>query len=214
MSSNLLVLGLTIALEPLPVIAFIAVLSSAKAVRNGAAFILGWVVCLVAVIALAVAVGGGKPLKPSSAPSTAASVVTLVLGLALLGYGIYRRARPSTKAPSEPGWMKKLDTMSAPSAAVLGVLLQPWALVAAGGLTILHEDLSQTTSVLLVVAFVLLSTSVLLTMQGLMMKDPEATKDRLDRLKAWIERHREPVIVVLSIVAGAYLAVTAALNIW
>ena len=48
---NLVLIGLVITLEPLPLTAFILILSSKGGVRKGAAFIFGWLLSLAIVIA-------------------------------------------------------------------------------------------------------------------------------------------------------------------
>ncbi len=63
---DLLLIGLAITLEPFPLTAFILILSAEKGTRKGLAFILGWLACLVVVIAAVVLVTGGKP--PSRRP--------------------------------------------------------------------------------------------------------------------------------------------------
>ena len=62
---NLVLIGLVITLEPLPLTAFILILSSKGGVRKGAAFIFGWLLSLAIVIAFTVLVTG--PRKPSTA---------------------------------------------------------------------------------------------------------------------------------------------------
>ena len=68
---NLVLIGLVITLEPLPLTAFILILSSKGGVRKGAAFIFGWLLSLAIVIAFTVLVTGNNPPKPSTAPSLA-----------------------------------------------------------------------------------------------------------------------------------------------
>jgi hypothetical protein len=69
MVADLLLIGLGITLEPFPLTAFILLLSAEKGTRKGLAFILGWLACLVVVIAAVVLVTGGKPPAPNTAPS-------------------------------------------------------------------------------------------------------------------------------------------------
>ena len=64
---NLLLIGLAITLEPFPLTAFILVLTAEKGIWKGLAFILGWVACLVVVIA-AVDRGGQGTTRPSRRP--------------------------------------------------------------------------------------------------------------------------------------------------
>src|SRR5690348_2062980 len=84
---DLIIIGLAIALEPLTLVAFILILSAEKGTRKGLAFILGWMACLVAVIAAILLVTGGKPPAPHTAPSTAALVVKAFLGAVLIWVG-------------------------------------------------------------------------------------------------------------------------------
>ena len=69
---NLVLIGLAITLEPIPLTAFILVLASKGGVRKGAAFIFGWLLSLAIVIAFTVLVTDNKPPKPNTAPSLAA----------------------------------------------------------------------------------------------------------------------------------------------
>jgi hypothetical protein len=85
---DLAIIGLAITLEPLTIVAFILILAAEKGTRKGLAFILGWLACLVAVIAAVVLVTGGEPPQPRTAPSTAA--LALIIGCWLLGNSIYR----------------------------------------------------------------------------------------------------------------------------
>ena len=66
---DLLLIGLGITLEPFPLTAFILVLSARKGIWKGLAFILGWLACLVAVIAAVILATGNHPPRPQTAPS-------------------------------------------------------------------------------------------------------------------------------------------------
>ena len=211
---DLLVLAVTIALEPLPIIGFILVLSTPRGPRNGLGFIGGWLVCLAGIVIAAAALGGNAPLKSGSAPSTAASAVTIALGLGLGAFAVWKQLHPRTGPPKEPGWAKKLDQIGPGGAAVIGVLLQPWALVAAGGVRVLQQGLSQTDSILAAVVFALVATSVLAGMEIYALTDPDRARERLGALRAWIDRHRDRAIVILSLLVGIYLVVQGASEIW
>jgi len=171
-------------------------------------------VCLAAIIVAAAALGGGTPLKSGSAPSTAAAAVTIALGLGLGAYAAWKHLHPRTGPPKQPGWAKKLDQIGPGGAAVIGVLLQPWALVAAGGVRVLEQGLSDAGSVLAAVLFALLATSVLAGMEIYALIDPDRARTRLGALRAWIDRHRDRAIVILSLAVGIYLVVKGASEIW
>jgi hypothetical protein len=90
---SLVLIGLAITLEPIPLTAFILILASEGGVRKGAAFMFGWLVSLAIVIAFTVLVTGNNPPKPSTAPSLAALAAKLAIGAGLLVIAIryYRK---------------------------------------------------------------------------------------------------------------------------
>ncbi len=101
---DLLVLGIAIALEPITLVAFILILSSEKGVLKGLAFILGWMACLVAVIAAIVLLTGGKPPEPHTSSSNAALVAKALLGALLIWVGFRRERHRAGPGSRRPGW--------------------------------------------------------------------------------------------------------------
>src|SRR5207253_9067449 len=101
---NLVLIGLVITLEPIPLTAFILVLASNGGVRKGAAFIFGWLLSLAIVIAFTVLVTGNNPPKPSTAPSLAALAAKLAIGVALLVIAVrdYRKLGKPKPPKSRP----------------------------------------------------------------------------------------------------------------
>jgi threonine/homoserine/homoserine lactone efflux protein len=136
-----LLTGLGIALEPFPLTAFILILSADKGTRKGLAFILGWLACLVVVIAAVLLTTSGHPPKPQTAPSTAVLAIKLALGIVLILLAVRKRRRMG-RPRKPPTWMASLDRLSLWSAAGLAVFLQPWTLVAAGAATVAQARLS------------------------------------------------------------------------
>ena len=114
MALDLVVIGLGIALDPLPLTAFLVVLPSKRGVRKGAAFVFGWLVSLAIVVAVTVLATGNNPPKPSTAPSLAALVVKIVLGAVLVWIAVrHIRARSRPKPPKKPPkWQEHVDNMS------------------------------------------------------------------------------------------------------
>jgi len=202
---NLLLIGLGITLEPFPLTAFILLLSAEKGARKGLAFILGWLACLIIVIAAVVITTQGKPPAPNTAPSTAALAVKLALGVALVLYAVRQWRRLGTpKKP--PTWMARLDHVSLWAAAGLAAFLQPWALVAAGAATITQAKLSGPADYLTLVLFVLLATASFLYLELYATFAPVAAAARLQQIRSWLDTHRDQVIIVLSLLLGFWLA--------
>ena len=81
---NLVLIGLAVALDPLPLTAFMIVLPSLRGVRKGAAFVFGWLVSLAIVVTVTVLATGNNPPQPNTAPSLASLAVRLALGAVLV----------------------------------------------------------------------------------------------------------------------------------
>jgi threonine/homoserine/homoserine lactone efflux protein len=131
---NLVLIGLAISLEPIPLTAFILVLASTGGVKKGAAFIFGWLASLAIVIALTVLVTGNNPPRTSTAPSLAALPVKTLIGavLVVIGWRRWRKLGEPKPPKKTPRWQTGIDNMSPWFAMALGPLTQPWGLVAAG----------------------------------------------------------------------------------
>jgi threonine/homoserine/homoserine lactone efflux protein len=202
---DLLLTGLAIALEPFPLAAFILILSSQKGTGKGLAFILGWLACLVVVVTAVVLTTGGHPPKPQTAPSTAVLAVKLTLGLVLILLAVRQRRRMG-RPRKPPTWMASLDRLSLWSAAGLGAFLQPWTLVAAGAATVVQANLSTAGGYVTLMLFCLLGTSSFLYLELYAAFAPAAAGARLDRLRTWLDTHRDQVIIVIFLLLGFWLA--------
>jgi threonine/homoserine/homoserine lactone efflux protein len=204
---DLVILGLAIALEPFPLVAFILILGARHGTRKGLGFILGWLACLVAVLAAVVVLRGPQPPKPDTLPSTAVLVVKIILGVLLLAVAL--RAWRHKGAPrKQPAWTGRLDRLSPWAAAGLGAFLQPWTLVAAGAATVVRADLSHAGDYLALLFFCLLATSSFLVMEVWATLAPQAAAVRLGGVRLWIDGHRDQAIVLVSLVVGLWLAAT------
>ena len=201
---DLVIIGLAITLEPLTLVAFILILSAEQGLRKGLAFILGWMACLAAVIAVVVLVTGGKPPAPETVPSTAALIVKALLGALLIWVGLRQRHRMG-RPRKQPGWMARLDHLSLWAAAGLGIFLQPWTLVAAGAATVVQAKLSTAGDWLALVVFCLLATSTFLAMELYAAFAPAAAGARFVKIQRWIDTHQDQAIVVGALAVGGWL---------
>ena len=201
---DLVIIGLAITLEPVTIVAFSLILGAERGLLKGLTFILGWTACLVVVIAAVLLLTGGKPPRPDTAPSIAALAVRAVIGAVLIWVGLRHRHRAGLPH-KQPGWMTRLDHLSLWAAAGLGAFLQPWSLVAAGAATIVQAELSTVGDWLTLMMFCLLATSSFLVMELYATFAPAAAAVRLKQVQTFIATHQDQVIVVLSLVVGAWL---------
>ena len=208
---SLVLIGLVITLEPIPLTAFILVLASKGGVRKGAAFIFGWLLSLAIVIAFTVLVTDNKPPKPNTAPSLAALAAKLAIGAGLLVIAIrYYRKLGKPKPPKKPPrWQTHIDNMTPWFAIGLAPLTQPWGLVAAGVAVIVEAKLSSWESYLALALFCVIATSSILAMEIYAGFRPQPAQEFLARSRGWIDTHTDQVIVIVSLVLGFWLVATS-----
>ena len=204
---DLILIGLVITLEPIPLTAFILVLASKGGVRKGAAFIFGWLVSLAAVVALTILATGNQPPKPNTGPSLAALAVKILIGVVLVIIAVrqWRRMGKPKKPKKTPKWQTSIDNMSPWFAIALGPLVQPWGLVAAGVAVIVGAKLSSWQSYIGLFLFCLIATITYLVMEIYAGFWPDRTQAFLARTRTWIDTHTDQVIIVVSLILGFYL---------
>ena len=204
---DLVLIGLAIALDPLPLTAFIVVLPSRRGVRKGAAFVFGWLVSLAIVVAITVVATGNNPPKSNTAPSLAALAVKIAIGVVLVGIAIrHIRSRGRPKKPKKPPkWQTHVDTMSPWFALVLAPTLQPWGLIGAGAATVVEAKVSSWQSFLALFGFCVLASASYLAMEIYAVFRPSQSTALLARFRTWIDTHTDQVIIVGSLLLGFWL---------
>jgi hypothetical protein len=204
---NLLLIGLAVTLDPLPLSAFLVVLPSKRGVRKGAAFVFGWLVSLAIVVTATVLATGNNPPQPNTAPSLASLAVRIALGAGLVALAIRdRRRMGKPKKPKKPPkWQAHVDNMSPWFAMVLAPTLQPWALIGAGAATVVEAKLSSWESFLALAGFCLLASASYLAMEIYAGVRPDKSQVLLARFRTWIGTHTQQVIIWGSLVIGLWL---------
>jgi threonine/homoserine/homoserine lactone efflux protein len=157
---DLVLIGLAITLEPLPLTAFLLVLASERGVRKGAAFVFGWFLSLAIVIALTVLATGNQPPKPRTPPSAAVLAIKIAIGAGLLLIALRQRRRMGRpkKPRKTPKWQARIDKMSSWHAVVIAAIVQPWPLVAAAAI-VAEAKLSSAETYISLFLFSLIATS-------------------------------------------------------
>ena len=204
---DLLLIGLVITLEPIPLTAFLLILLSKGGTRKGSAFIFGWLLSLAVVVALTVLVTGNKPPKPNTAPSLAALAVKIAIGVALVLIAVRQRRRMGKPRPPKkpPKWQTGLDNMSPWFAMGLAPLTQPWGLVAAGVAVIVEAKLTSWESSIALFLFCIIATGVYIALEIYAGFRPETAQAFLGSIRSWIDGHKDQVIIVVSLALGLWL---------
>jgi threonine/homoserine/homoserine lactone efflux protein len=205
MLTELIPLALVVALSPLSIIPAVLVLHAPSPRPTGLAFLVGWVVGLAVLTSVFVEVssllGGGR-----GAPPSWASYLRIVVGAALIAFGVYKWL---TRKRSEhsPKWMSSFATITPPRALVTALVLvvvNPKVLFmcAAAGLAIGTEGLSRTGVILGVVYYVVVAASTV----ALPILAYAVSGDRLDeplnRLKDWMEAQHATLVAAILVILG------------
>jgi Sap, sulfolipid-1-addressing protein len=201
--ADLVLIALGIALQPFRLSAFILILSTEGGTKKGLGFVLGWLTCLVLVIALVVLITAGKPVRLRTVPSSAVLIIRLALGIALIVIAAVQW-RHRNRARRAPAWLARLDTMSPWAAAVIAAIMQPWTLVAAAAVTAAAARLSSVGDYLALASFCLLATSSFIVLELYAACAPAAST-QLAALRNWLDTHGNQVIIIVCLVLGVWL---------
>jgi threonine/homoserine/homoserine lactone efflux protein len=204
---NLVLIGLAVTLDPLPLTAFLVVLPSQRGTVKGAAFTFGWLVSLAIVVAITVLATGDNPPKPKTAPTLASLAVKIVIGAILILIAIrHIRARGRPKPPKKPPkWQEHVDGMSPWFAMGLAPALQPWVLISAGAATVVQAKLTGWQSYIALFVYCVLASASYLAMELYAVFKPDQSQAFLARFRTWIDTHTDQVIIVGSLALGVWL---------
>jgi hypothetical protein len=210
--SSLLVLALTAAASPFSLIAFSLVLATDRGPRNGIAFICGWITTVMLVGVAASILGSSvSSTSSSSTPGQWTLALELALGVVLVLVWLRRRLRPAQEktvdkpVKPEPAWQRRIATMGYPGAFVTGGLVQTWPVMIAAMTEIVRADLGTTETLLWAFGFAVATTAGIVTLEVLALRSPGSAAKRLDRLRDYVDNHRNSVINWAYLLGGAWL---------
>jgi len=196
-------LGVAMALQPLPALATVVLLSVQRGIRKAWAFFFGEFLVVFAIGAVTVALQIGTSRQSAG---KAASVVTLVAGIVLLLLGAWfaLRSHRGTNA-KEPSWLARLDQMEPWPAFLLGMFLPTYVIVIAAGAHIVGTHPGTSAAVAGMLVFVALGTSTVYVPIVLAQLAPKRSGPARARVRDWLVRDWREVGAVLLVVVGAFL---------
>jgi Sap, sulfolipid-1-addressing protein len=194
------------AVQPLGIIAYIALLGSRDPRRNTRGFIIGWLLCAGLVAVLTVQLEGHTHGGGASQLVSSAGLLQIVVGVAALGLLVVRRRRGRAASKDHDGASER-GAVGPFGAALIAALLQGWPVVAAAVAAAVKATDPGVGRVLAILLVIVVTTSTYLVAYVLAGLNPERTAARLDRLKVWIETHRDTVIDLVLVAVGLWLVV-------
>lgn len=201
----LIPLALVIALSPLSIIPAVLVLQAPHPRPSSLTFLGGWLLGLAVVTALFVAASGVLGGLHKS-PPTWASWLRVVLGAALIVFGVFRWLTRHGHTES-PAWMRSFATITPARAAITGavlVVVRPDVLLicAAAGLDVGASGLGVVGDWMSAAFFVAIAASTVAIPVLAYVGAGHRLDDAMARLKDWMERNNAALLAVILVVIG------------
>jgi hypothetical protein len=213
---SLLLLAITAAASPFSLIAFSLVLATDRGPRNGIAFICGWIVTVTLIGVVMSLLGSSVEFKQSNTAGKWTLALELALGVVLILIWARRRFRPKPESvvvepavpfpdKEPPAWQRKIGTMGYPGAFIAGGAVQTWPVMIAAAAEILRLDLAASESLLWMFIFAVATTAGIVTLEVLAWRSPGSAAARLQRIRNYVDAHRDAVINWLALLGGLWL---------
>lgn len=202
--AELIPLAMVVALSPLSIIPAVLVLHTPRPRPTGLSFLAGWILGLAALTAIFVAISGlfGR----LDEPPTWASWLRIVIGAALIAFGVYRYLTRA-KSDHSPKWMASLSKLTPVRAGAAGLALtvvNPKVLFicVAAGLAIGSAGLGQPGVWAAGLYFVVAAGSTVALPILAYAVSGERLDPALARLKEWMERNHHVLVAAILVVIG------------
>jgi Sap-like sulfolipid-1-addressing protein len=203
--TTLIPLALVVAVSPLSLIPAVLVLQTPRPRPTGLAFLGGWLLGLAALTAVFVASSdllGDLHKKPPAW----ASWLRIVLGLALIAYGIYEWLSRHKRTES-PKWMRSFATMTPRRAGITALVLvvvrlEVLTMCALAGLNIGGSGLDDAAKWLLAAIFVAVAGSTVAIPILAYVGAGDRLDDSMARLKDWMERNNAAMLAAILVLIG------------
>jgi Sap, sulfolipid-1-addressing protein len=203
--ATLIPLALVVATSPLSIIPAVLVLQTPRPRPTGLAFLGGWLLGLAALTAVFVVSSDALGALRESPPAWA-SWLRVVLGLALIGYGIYEwlTRRRHTESPK---WMRPFVTLAPARAGLTGLVLvivrlEVLTMCALAGLAIGGSGLGMAANWIIGTIFVAVAASSVAIPILAYAGAGDRLNEPMARLKDWMERNNAALLAAILLVIG------------
>lgn len=205
--TELVPLAMVIALSPLSIIPAILMLHTPRPRPTSLAFLAGWTLgigVITAAFVIASDLASGLDRQSAAAP-----YVRIVIGAALIAFGLYRWLTRN-RSEHQPKWLTSMTSAGPGRAFVTAILLtvanlKVFAMCAAAGAAIGTAALGRTGAWQAVAVFTVLASSSVAVPVLAYLAVGERLDEPLNRLKRWMEDNHGAMIAVILVVIGSAL---------
>lgn len=203
---EVLALGVGVALSPLAIVALVVMLVAPAGVQPAWTFFGAWVLSLCVVSTLVLLLADGADASENGAPATWANAVKIIVGLVLVVFAVreWRVRASAEREVDEPGWMRKLDTVTVPKAAGLAALFvvkpKNLLLTIGAGVAVAEVGASPTGQAVAVAVFVALGAGGLAVPLSIHVFMSHRGRGLLIALRDWMVRENATIIAILSLI--------------
>jgi threonine/homoserine/homoserine lactone efflux protein len=197
-----------VALSPIPIVAVVLMLDSARARSNGLAFALGWILGLSVVSVVVVLLLGGSS-DPDSAAATGVNGGQVAIGVLFLVMAARQwRKRPAKGETAEmPKWMASVDSFTPVKALGLAVLLSAvnpknLALTLAASASIAQSSLDSSGEIIAVAVFVVIGSLTVVGAVAAYVVAPKAAAKPLGAIRHFMADNNATIMMVILLILG------------
>ena len=203
-------MGLAAAISTVPITAMLLILLSPRRKAAALPFLIGAVVGMLVVVGVCTLAAQALPEPRPRQPQTAAAVIELTAGVALIVLGVRAWLGREQAAEDVPAWTKSIDVLNSGRALGLGLLLnlrpKNVLLAAVVGVQLHVETLDLGATIAAVVVYVVIATSSLTIPIVLTLIDPDRMQPRLEVVAARLTAEAAVIGAVVLILIGAIVA--------
>lgn len=209
---ELLPAAVGVAISPLPIVAVVLMLVSARARSNGPAFLAGWLLGVAGAGAVVLLLASGLDASERGEPAGWVDWLKLVLGLLLVLVALRQwRGRPHPEEePVTPKWMGALDGFTPIKSAAAAVVLSALnpknlLLIVAGAAAIAQTGIGAGEQAIALLVFTLIAAVGVAAPVVIYFALGDRAPAILDALKTWLARNNAVIMAVLLLVIGVKL---------
>jgi hypothetical protein len=207
---QILPLAVGAAISPVPIIASVLLLLTPRGASTGTAYVVGWLLGLVALGAIILLIAHPAGASSHGKPATWVSLLELVLGVLVLLAALGQwRSRPRGSAePPTPKWMETIESFNVIKAFAVGLFLGAFnpkniPLTIAAAATIAGTGISSGSQAVVLLVFAVVGTIGVAVPLAIDVAMGARSEQLLDHLRHWLARNNPVIMTVLLVVIGS-----------